>query len=121
MPYQDFIQQLKKGDPITADWLNEVARAAGIEFSVPNGIATREGVWIGEKLGIRLRLGKTDSSVLKGFSVTVSQYKGDGDGGTESDTGYNFTAFSRFSDIETAKWVFCVRFLSHWEIIVWEC
>lgn len=69
--------------------------------------------------GWRTLVGKTDASVVKGFTVTVSLW--DGDFGSESDTGTNITAKSYFSDIDSAKWVAVVETVRGYIIIAWEC
>lgn len=53
-------------------------------------------------------LGKTDASVVKSASVTVSIYAGTGAPGAETDTTVNMTSvYSRYGDIGSSKWVRC--------------
>lgn len=69
----------------------------------------------------QVKLGKADADIAKGASGTVSEYKGAGTGGGESDTGVNWTVYARMRDIGTGKWVLFYRFLGHWEAWDSEC
>ncbi len=64
-------------------------------------------------------VGKTDSSHAKAASGTISVY-----GGTplsEVDTTLNITAYNKFADVASGKWVVCAYIRRAWYIISGEC
>lgn len=70
--------------------------------------------------GWRLLIGKTDASLTKGNSGTISIW----DGTTQSsfsDTGDDITAYNRFADISSSKWVAVKETVRGYEIIMAEC
>lgn len=67
----------------------------------------------------RILLGKTDASHAAGASGTISVY--DGTKGSESDTTRNITAWNRFADIDSGKWVLCAWVWNGYELIAAEC
>lgn len=68
----------------------------------------------------QVKLGKTDATIAKGASGTVSEYKGT-TAGSESDTTVNHTCYNRFGDIGSGKWVLYIRLMGSWQIIQAEC
>ena len=66
------------------------------------------------------RLGKTDASIDKDSTGTVSLYAGT-DKGSETDTTNDIEAYNRFGDIEADKWVFVEFIHGGWEIYQGEC
>ncbi len=65
-------------------------------------------------------LGKTDSSINKGASGTVSIW--DGPEGSESDTGNNVTGvYNRFANVGSGKWVIVIFFRGKKYLIGAEC
>ena len=65
-------------------------------------------------------LGKADAAISKSASGTVSVYTGT-TAGSETDTTNNITAYARWGDVASGKWVLCIWLLGHWEIIQAEC
>lgn len=65
-------------------------------------------------------LGKTDASHAKGASGTVSIYAG-ATAGSESDTGVNVTAWNRFADVDSGKWVHVTWRGNGWDLSAAEC
>jgi len=64
-------------------------------------------------------LGKTDASHAKAASGTVSVW-----GGTplsEADTTINITAYNKFADLDSGKWVVCIYIRRAWYLIAGEC
>lgn len=66
-----------------------------------------------------LRLAKTDAAHNKSSSGTVSVYTGTA--GSESDTGDNATAYNKFADLETGKWVVIARIDGDEYLVAGEC
>jgi hypothetical protein len=67
-------------------------------------------------------IGKTDAAHNKGATGTISVYKGSSSGGyTLTDTGENITAYNRFGNIASGRWVAVRRMIHGWEIISAEC
>lgn len=64
-------------------------------------------------------LGKTDASHAKGASGTISIYAGTP--GSETDTTINITAFNKFADIASGKWVWAMPYGVNWYITAAEC
>ncbi len=64
-------------------------------------------------------LGKTDSSHNKGASGTVSVWGGAA--GSEADTTINITAYNRFANVGSGKWVVCAYIRRDWYLISAEC
>src|SRR5690606_9236196 len=54
-----------------------------------------------------LKIGKTDAAHAKGSSGTISVWTGPA--GSETDSGKNITAFNRFADLGSGKWVVAAR------------
>lgn len=71
------------------------------------------------KLPLRL-LGKTDAAHNKGATGTVSIYGG-GTSGSETDTTINVTAYNRFGNIASGKWVYVFQGENAWEVEEAEC
>lgn len=71
------------------------------------------------KLGVEL-LGKTDAAHNKGATGTISIYSG-GTAGSETDTGVNISAYCRFGNIGTGKWVYVFPGENTWEVRNAEC
>lgn len=65
-------------------------------------------------------LGKTDASHAKGASGTISVYEG-ATKGSETDTTRNVSAWNRFADLDSGKWVWCVWNGSGYDLIAGEC
>lgn len=63
--------------------------------------------------------GKTDSSLGKGDSGTISIYYGAA--ASKSDAGYNVTAYNPYGDIDATKWVKVTRVDGQWEVDATEC
>jgi hypothetical protein len=80
-----------------------------------SGVIPRAVMWL-----LQVKLGKTDSSVTKGNTGTVSEYVG-GTSGSESDTGDNYTVYFRYADVASGKWVLFLRLMGNWEAIAAEC
>lgn len=67
-------------------------------------------------------IGKTDAAHNKGATGTISVYKGSSSGGYSlTDTGENISAYNRFGNIASGRWVAVKRFVHGWEIISAEC
>lgn len=66
-----------------------------------------------------LLLGKTDAAISKGSSGTVSIWSGTP--GSETDTGDNITAFNRFANLGSGKWVACSPINGHYYLTSAEC
>ena len=64
-------------------------------------------------------LGKTDASIAKGSSGTVSIYCGQA--GSETDTTWNVDAYNRFSTVSSDKWVGVTRVHGNWYLTAKEC
>lgn len=64
-------------------------------------------------------LGKTDSTHAKSASGTVSLWSGTA--GSESDSTFNVTAYNKFADIGTGKWVWVEFNGKAWYITAAEC
>lgn len=64
-------------------------------------------------------LGKTDSSHAKGASGTVSIWTGTP--GSETDSGVNVTAFNKFANIASDKWVWIDHNGFGWYLTAGEC
>ena len=65
------------------------------------------------------QIGKTDAAHNKGADGTVSIWSGSGT--TLSDTTDNVTAYNRYGNITSGKWVKLVRQSHSWEIVAAEC
>ena len=65
--------------------------------------------------------GKTDASLSKGASGTISIYAGTL--GSETDTTINMTAYNRFATVAITKWVTCSYCFDNqgWDLISAEC
>lgn len=64
--------------------------------------------------------GKTDAAHNKSASGTVSVWDGTASASI-SDTGSDITAYNRFGNIGSGKWVCCVLLPFGWEIVAAEC
>ena len=64
-------------------------------------------------------IGKTDASHAKGASGTVSIWTGDP--GSEVDSTRNVTAYNRFADVASGKWVAVANNGFGWYLIAAEC
>ena len=64
-------------------------------------------------------IGKTDSSIAKNASGTVSIYSGTA--GSETDTAESVTAFNKFANVGSGKWVMCTLIGSVWYLSAAEC
>ena len=64
-------------------------------------------------------LGKTDASHAKGASGTVSIYSGTP--GSETDTTIDLTAFNKFANIDSGKWVWVSLYGGNFYITAAEC
>lgn len=65
-------------------------------------------------------LGKTDATHNKGASGVVSIYSGDTKG-SETDTGRNVTAWNRFANVGSGKWVIVACVDGGYELVAAEC
>ena len=66
------------------------------------------------------QIGKTDSAHNKGASGTISIYSGTASSSL-TDTGDNVTAYNRFGNIASGKWVFVWTLPWGFEITAAEC
>jgi hypothetical protein len=66
---------------------------------------------------LQIKLGKTDASIAKNASGTVSVWAGS----TEADTLENITSHNRLGLIGSGKWVISAYFNGKWYIIAGEC
>lgn len=64
-------------------------------------------------------LGKTDSAINKAASGTVSIW--DGAEGSEADTGVNVTAYNRFANVSSGKWVWVMSKRGRLYLTAAEC
>ena len=64
-------------------------------------------------------LGKTDAAINKATSGTVSIYAGTP--GSETDTTINLTAYNKFANIASGKWVWIAPLDANWYITAAEC
>lgn len=71
------------------------------------------------KIPLRL-LGKTDAAINKAASGTVSIYGGS-TSGSETDTTENVTAYNRFGNVGSGKWVYVFPGENAWELEEAEC
>lgn len=74
--------------------------------------------WIFAAPGVLL--GKTNSSISKGGSGVVNVYYGNTKG-SETVSGNTISAFARFGEISSGKWVFAYWVNRGWEVIQAEC
>lgn len=67
-------------------------------------------------------IGKTDGSLTKDSSGSISVYSGT-TLGSESDTSVNVTCYNRFADLDADKWVRCAwnEYGDNWELVAAEC
>jgi hypothetical protein len=70
--------------------------------------------------GLAIVIGKTDSAHNKSASGTISVWDGTASASL-SDTGSNITAYNRFANVDSGKWVVIVLFRFGWEIVAAEC
>ena len=66
------------------------------------------------------QIGKTDAAHNKGANGTISIYSGT-DPASLTDTGDNLTAYNRFGNIGSGKWVFVWTMAWGFEITAAEC
>lgn len=66
-------------------------------------------------------IGKTDAAHNKGATGTISVYKGSPGSYVLTDTTKNITAYNRFGNIASGRWVAVQRFVHGWEIVSAEC
>jgi hypothetical protein len=64
-------------------------------------------------------LGKTDASHAKGASGTISIWSGAI--GSEVDTGVNVTAYNRFANVTSGKWVMVLSIQGRLYLVAAEC
>lgn len=69
--------------------------------------------------GATIKLGKTDAAHAKGASGTISVYSGTK--GSETDSGENVTAWNRYANVASGKWVTCVWINGGWDLVAGEC
>ncbi len=67
----------------------------------------------------RILFGKADAAITKANSGTISIYSGTTS--TLSDTGDNVTAYTRFADVASGKWVAVLECPWGYELIAAEC
>ena len=65
-------------------------------------------------------IGKTDAAINKGASGTISVYSGTSSSGL-TDTGDNITAYNRFGNVSSGKWVACWTMPWGFELVSAEC
>ena len=65
-------------------------------------------------------IGKTDAAINKGASGTISVYSGTSASGL-TDTGDNITAYNRFGNVASGKWVACWTMPWGFEFVAAEC
>ena len=75
-----------------------------------------EVIGVASSMGL---LGKTNSSHAKAASGTVSVWSGTP--GSESDSGLDITAYNKFADVASGKWVWCANNGDGWYLIAAEC
>lgn len=66
-----------------------------------------------------VKLGKTDASHAKGASGTISIWSGDA--GSETDTGDDETAWNKFANVTSGKWVLITEVNGQWYLTSAEC
>lgn len=82
---------------------------------------TTNPYWAVVQLGVwsPVQIGKTDASHAKGASGDISIYTGTA--GSESDTGYNISAYNRFAAVASGKWVVITKINASWYLTAAEC
>lgn len=114
---------LEQWGPRNATW--KLKKNTG-GWSIMGNPDSTNGIVIVQQAPMLSFLGKTDSTVVKSASVTVSIYAGTGGPGAETDTTVNMTnVYSRYGDIGSSKWVRCylndASSSPYWECIDAEC
>lgn len=101
------------------DDLRRIARSVRKSESGQSGDPPQRRAGGGTGDVYRVLFGKTDSSHAKSASGTVSIWSGTTS--TLSDTGDNVTAYNRFADLDSGKWVAVVEVPWGYELIAGEC
>jgi len=83
-------------------------------------VVRTSGEWRPLKPGGAFILGKTDAAHNKSASGTVSIYTGTTKG-SETDSTNNVTAYNRFANVESGKWVLLIYINGGYEMIAAEC
>jgi len=69
-----------------------------------------------------LVLGKTNGAITKAGSPASNNVSvWIGTPGSETDSGADITAYNKFADLASGKWVVCAMILGGWYIIAAEC
>ena len=76
---------------------------------------------IGQDQPVQFRIGKTAAAIAKGASGTVNVYWGTTKGSETWDSVETITAYNRFADVGSGKWVHCIFLLGGWELSAAEC
>lgn len=101
----------------SAERIARIVRRSESGQSIP---PLSRGAGGGGDSGYRILLGKTDASHAKGATGTISIYDG-ATLGSEADTGENVTAYNRFADVASGKWVHVLEHIRGYELISCEC
>lgn len=88
-------------------------------YRIVGGVDSTNGVVIVRRAADVLFDGKTDAAHNKGADGTVSIWSGSST--TLSDTNENVTAYNRYGNVASGKWVKLVRQSHSWEIVAAEC
>jgi hypothetical protein len=116
----NFIPDIEKGQVISAEWLNRVKNGA-MGYTGGHAIVSPEGTFVSDRQFIPDRIGKTNASHAKGASGTINIYRGRTKGSETFTTGDTMSAYNRFADIGSGKWVLCRFVQGGWEIVAAEC
>ena len=87
---------------------------------VPSGTGTKWG-YVETGIYSPFAIGKTASSHVKGASGTINIYRGSSKGSETWAGSKTLTAWNRFGDVVSGKWVLCAWIQRGWEIIQAEC
>jgi hypothetical protein len=86
-----------------------------------SGTGTKWGLVVHGVQGSQFVLGKTNAAHAKGASGTINVYRGT-TAGSEAFTGSKtISAWNRFADVASGKWVLCVRLQRVWHLVAAEC
>lgn len=98
-----------RSQPFGSSWIAYKESGTGVKWAI-----VVHGV-----VGSKFLIGKTAASHSKGASGTINIYRGE-TAGSESFSG-TVSAYNRFGDIGSGKWVLCVRVQRNWNVICAEC
>ncbi len=112
-------------DLIAADTTQLQSQPYGSAWIVykESGTGTKWGLVVHGVQGSQFVLGKTNTAVAKGTGATnnIDVYRGT-TAGSEANTGSKkITAWNRFADVASGKWVLCVRVQRNWNLVAAEC